>query len=238
MCEDPNVGRGVALALAHFHSGMEKLHGQLARDLLAVGATDDTVVEIEVPIAKGQVQKRILRLANIATERGLSAREVADELDGYDEANAHAALKSLVSAKYLEVVDGSSPRRWRLTLQHRRNRILRMSRLIPKGKWATYGDVAIAVYGSRNMAVTIGQVARHSPAFVNPHRVLKAGGVIADEWEDDEGNGPDECARRLREDGIDIDPKTMTADLDKRIRDEELAALLTADEDKDGFGAS
>jgi alkylated DNA nucleotide flippase Atl1 len=71
-----------------------------------------------------------------------------------------------------------------------------MSRLIPKGNWATYGDVAIAVYGSRNMAVTIGRVARHSPAFVNPHRVLKAGGVIADEGEDNEGNGPRRLARR------------------------------------------
>jgi alkylated DNA nucleotide flippase Atl1 len=73
---------------------------------------------------------------------------------------------------------------------------------VPRGSWTTYGDFAIAVYDNWRMAITIGQVASKSPAFMSPHRVIWSGGTIKDTWLDDQGGGPEECRRRLADEGV------------------------------------
>lgn len=211
---------------AQHHRRLSKVHDLRARDLEALAGSDD----VEVPTLKGSVQRRVVGLPGIFTERGLSAGEIADQLD-YDEANVYTVVKSLTDAGMTEQVEGASPRRWRAAIKHRRDRILRMSRLIPEGRWTNYGDFSIAVYDNVRMAITVGQVAAKNAAFANPHRVLWVGGQIKDVWRDDEGRGPEECERRLRAEGIEV--TDHRADPDKAIGWQELKALLEADEESD-----
>jgi alkylated DNA nucleotide flippase Atl1 len=120
-----------------------------------------------------------------------------------------------------------------MTVKHRRNRILRLSRLVPEGRWTTYGDFSIAVYDNVRMAITVGQVAAKNPAFAHPHRVLWSGGLIKDVWSDGEGRGPEECERRLVAEGVDI--TNRHADPEKFMGWEDLQALLRAEEDATGL---
>lgn len=212
-------------AQARFHRGMAALHEQLARDL-AVLSADDTIEEL--PQVTGPVQRRIVRIPELFTEHGLTATAVARKIE-YDEANVYTVLKSLQGNDLLEQVEGVSPRRWRFLQKHRTSRVLRLSRLIPAGAWTTYGDFAIAVYDNTRMARAVGQAARKNPAFSNPHRVLKKDGYISEEWRDDEGRGPEECQRRLEEEGVKF-AQGGQAGADSFIGWENLKELLDADE--------
>jgi alkylated DNA nucleotide flippase Atl1 len=148
------------------------------------------------------------------------------------------ALKGLAEKKVVEVVDGSSPQRLRLTAKHRRNRVLRLSRLIETGEWTTYGDFAIAVYENPRMGRTVGHLAAHHPAFANPHRVVRAGGVVSPEWRDEDNDlGPEECKRRLTVEGA------WDTDGDRALEHhfvswEELRSRLTVDEATYGLGVA
>jgi hypothetical protein len=214
------------LADARLSKQMAAAYDEHARTLLA------TLEEEAVPAAeltvRGKVQKRVFGLANMFTERGMSAGEIAAELQ-YDEANAYAVLDALQKAGHVEQVEGVSPRRYRMTIKHRRDRILRLSRLVPRGRWTTYGDFSIAVYDNWRMAITIGRVASRSPAFINPHRVIWSGGIVKGVWSDDQGGGRDECISRLADEGITF-PDGVHADEDKFISWQELKELLEADE--------
>jgi alkylated DNA nucleotide flippase Atl1 len=219
------------LAQVKFHRDLERAHGDYAHALASVFGED----AIEVPALRGRVQRRIAALPELATIEGVTAGQIAGRLD-YDEANTYGALNSLGKTGMVEIIEGSSPRRWRLTQQHRRNRVLRMSRLVPAGRWTTYGEFAIAVYGNRRMAITIGRVAAKNPAFANPHRVLKSGGVIDPDWRsEDRTDGPEECRRRLVEEKVWLADKDV-ADPKRFLGWEELARLLEAAEDDDELG--
>jgi alkylated DNA nucleotide flippase Atl1 len=213
------------LAKARLHRDLANSHEEYARTVsVLAGQAEDT----GVPTLTGRVQKRIVGLPEMYVEAGMSAGDIARRLD-YDEANTYSVLKSLTETNVVEEVEGKKPRRWRMAVKHRRARVLRMSRLVPDGRWTTYGDFSIAVYENVKMAITVGRVAAKNPAFVNPHRVLGSGGVIKDSWEDDEGRGPEECERRLREDGIKV--KDRVADKAHFIGWEELKELLKRDEE-------
>jgi alkylated DNA nucleotide flippase Atl1 len=184
----------------------------------------DEGLDESTPTVRGTWQKKIAPLAGFALAQGLTAGEVAREV-GYDEANTHTVLASLEKSGLLEQVSGTSSKRWRLADRHRRDRILRASHVIGEGEWTTYGDVAAAVSGNVLHARSVARVASTNPAFANPHRVLSAGGKIHPDWHDDEGRGPDECERRLREDGVDfIDGKAQGTRIDYETMKERLAA--------------
>jgi alkylated DNA nucleotide flippase Atl1 len=153
---------------------------------------------------RGPIQRRIVRLPELFTDGGMAASEVARSID-YDEANVYAVLSSLERGGSLEQVSGANPRRWRFAPRHRTDRVLRLSRLVPEGRWTTYGDFAIAVYGSPQMARAIGQAAARNLAFAKPHRVLNARGRIPPGWRDDEGRGPDRCAELLAQEHVRLD---------------------------------
>lgn len=48
----------------------------------------------------------------------------------------------------------------------------------------------------------VARVAPKNPAFANPHRLLNRLGEISAGWRDDDGNGPEECERRPRAEGV------------------------------------
>ena len=145
-------------------------------------------------------------------------------------------LAALEKADLLEQVAGASPKQWRLTVKHRRDRILRASRVIRRGEWTTYGDIAIAVADNVRLARTVGRVAAKNPAFANPHRVLKSGGLIPPDWRDDDGQGPEECERRLRAEGMQFEGDAAPAG--SRIGWEEIKSRLAKLDDEDDDGAN
>jgi alkylated DNA nucleotide flippase Atl1 len=225
--DDKNASQTRARAEARLHRRLGTAHEEYAREIsLLIEEPDDQ----PVPELRGPVQRRIIALPGMYAERGMSAGEIARTLD-YDEPNTYPVLKSLSDSRVAEQVEGATPKRWRMAVKHRRNRVLRMSRLIPDGRWTTYGDFAIAVYDSNKMAITVGRVAAKNPAFVKPQRVLWSGGEIKDTWQDDEGKGPKECERRLEAEGIRIESRH--ADPKAFIGWADLKGLLEADERAD-----
>jgi alkylated DNA nucleotide flippase Atl1 len=176
--------------------------------------------------------KKFLRLGPLGLEQGMTTREVSSASAMNDEPNADKVLAQLAKQGSIELVPNSSPKRWRLTRDQRRNRILRASRLISKGQWTTYGDIAIAVSGNIRVARAVSRVAAKNPAFANPHRVLEKAGTIPSGWKSDDGKGPDECERRLTEEGVRL--RDGKAPNEQRINHEELEALLIAREREEG----
>jgi hypothetical protein len=192
-------------AKARLHQALSDAHGSYAASLEALA---QEAVSTGEATAKGNVQKRILRLPELGLLAGLTAPHISRKV-GYDEANTYTVLKALTKQGALEQVEGTSPQAWRLSLKLRRNRVVRLSRLIRSREWTTYGEFAIAVYDNWRTAVVVGRQAAHNPAFANPHRVVgtnpsQPGGTIPEGWQDDEGQGPEECARRLRADEIPV----------------------------------
>jgi alkylated DNA nucleotide flippase Atl1 len=208
------------LAKIKLHRALERAHGDYAQSLAAELGED----VVEAPALRGAVQRRIAALPNLATIEGMTAAEIAAEL-GHDEANTYTAVNGLEKLDMVELIDGSHPRRWRLTTKHRRNRVLRLSRLISPGRWTTYGEFSIAVYDNVKMAITVARVASKNPAFANPHRVLSAGGHVSEDWRDGSGGGPEVCKERLREEKVWL-TKEDRADPEFFLGWEELQHLL------------
>ena len=187
------------LVTIRFHRGMARVHGEYA-DALAM--LTETVETPDAPQLRGSLQRRIVSLDGMLSERGMTSKEVAAATTG-DEPNSHTTLKGLVDKEIVETVEGATPQRFRLAVKHRRDRVLRLSRHIAREEWTTYGDFSIAVYESPKMALTVATVAHRHPAFANPHRVIQSGGTVSDKWRDEDGDkGPEECIRRLTQEGV------------------------------------
>jgi hypothetical protein len=91
---------------------------------------------------------------------------------------------------------------------------------------ATSGGVKNAPRASRSAGVS---------TFANPHQVLEKAGTIPKGWKDDEGGGPEECERRLEQEGVElVDGK---APRERRTYHDELHALLEASEATKGAAA-
>lgn len=77
-----------------------------------------------------------------------------------------------------------------------------LASLVRPGEWTTYGDLSTAAIGRSSAAMAVGNMARMDSDFPNPHRVLALGGKIPSQWRSNDGQGPEECRRRLGEEGI------------------------------------
>ena len=82
-----------------------------------------------------------------------------------------------------------------------RARIVRLSDAVQRGQWTTYGTIGEVVYGPGCGAQTVGSVMREEGLERSAHRVLRAGGKISRDWIGN-GGGPEECRRRLRNEGV------------------------------------
>jgi alkylated DNA nucleotide flippase Atl1 len=202
-----------------------------------VAALLEEEIDEPTPAIRSTWGRKILRLDELGLERGMTTKEISVEVGMNDEPNTEKVLGQLEKNGLVELVPGVSPKHWRLTREQRRNRILRLSRLVPKGRWTTYGDIAVAVSGNIRLARPVSRVAAKNAAFANPHRVLEKAGTIPKGWKDDEGSGPEECERRLEHEGVKlVDGK---APRDRRIYHDELRALLEASEaTEDGEAAA
>lgn len=189
--------------------------------LSSLEVEEDEVDDVEIRSRWG---RKFMRLPGLGLERGLTTKAISTAAELNDEPNAEKVLVQLEKNEHLERVPGAAPKRWRLTREQRRNRILQVSRLVPEGQWTTYGDIAIAVSGSVNAARAVSRVAAKNPTFANPHRVLEKAGTIPAGWEDDDGKGPEECARRLETEGIRL--KDGRAPSERRISHDELRLRL------------
>lgn len=82
------------------------------------------------------------------------------------------------------------------------DRIYEAVKRIPKGKVATYGDVA-AMAGNPKMARAVGNALHHNPdpKHIPCHRVVNAAGKLSGAFA---FGGPDEQAKRLQKEGVEV----------------------------------
>lgn len=190
-------------ALARWATGQAATYQQLTQDLqlsAALPASEDGV-----PDGLGSRQAIVYRILAGAPDEGLPTSQIAAEMD-YEVPNTYLTLQSLTRAGVVELVPGSKPQRWRLHAKQRGSAgpYLLAAQQVRGGEWATYGDLSIAVRGDDKGARAVGRAAAMLPAFPHPHRILKAGGIIPDDWHDDTGGGPEECRNRLVEEGVEF----------------------------------
>lgn len=100
-----------------------------------------------------------------------------------------------------------------------------VAKLIQPGEWTTYGDLSIAVTGQSSSAMAIGNMARTRTDFPNPHRILNLRGQIPSGWRSYAGHGPEECRRRLEEEGVAFQ-ENGAATVDNRLLVEELSSRM------------
>lgn len=190
------LARGLARAFEEWAAAIE------ADETGALAAPGDEIEQVSA-LGRGHRQRQVLALEGLYAATGMTTREVAIAIE-YDDANVWLVLDALRRRDVVEIVPGSDPQRWRISERHRRTAepYVAIARLVRAGEWTTYGDVAVAAGMSAHSAIAVGRAAATLPNFPNPHRVLKKGGLIAEDWHDDEGRGADECRRRLKEEGV------------------------------------
>jgi alkylated DNA nucleotide flippase Atl1 len=218
---DQRVATMVARALHGFARSADTLADALIAEFGGVlGEEPDVRV-------RGERQTQIIQLPELFSAHGLTVAEIARAI-GYDEANTHTTVGTLEKQGLLEVAYNGRPRRYRLAIEHRRNKILRAARAIPVGRWASYGDVGIAATGNRNAARAVARSAARNPAFPTPWRVINGNATIPDGWHSGDGQGPEKCRALLEGEGIRFEDGK--ADPSHRIGWEELEPLIELDE--------
>lgn len=213
-------------ALAKFMTRLATAAQELAEELQSGGGTMAPEDEAGSPPNLGSRQEKVYRILVSADDEGLPTRAIAAEMK-YEVPNTYLTLQSLGRLGLAELVPGSKPQRWRL---HPRQRgtagpYLLAAQQVRAGEWTTYGDLSIALRGDDKGARAVGRAAATLPDFPNPHRILKAGGVIPAEWHDDHGAGPEECQRRLSHEGISFDAQGR-AEPGKRVSWEDVRERL------------
>ena len=200
-------------------------------DALLRGANEEQQEELQVgDVARhpsedrelGRRQKQIVELSGLSSEDGIKTSEIAKAIN-YEVPNTYMTLRGLSGSDVVELIPGSHPQRWRLTARYRRGagEYGRIASLVNAGEWTTYGDVSIAVRGDNKAARAVGRAAAVVSGFPHPHRVLMEGGFISEHWLDSAGRGPEECRRRLDEEGVRFD-EVGRADPSQRVAWDEL----------------
>jgi alkylated DNA nucleotide flippase Atl1 len=162
----------------------------------------DEQVEL-VPEGRGQRQKQILDLPQLAGEAGMKTADIAGAI-AYEVPNTHSTMQTLQRNGLVELVPGVTPQTWRLAQRYRTNAPVfkRLASRVRAGEWTTYGDISIAVRGDTKAARGVGRAAAAIEDFPHPERILMDGGVINPNWKDGKDRGPDFCRRLLIEQGI------------------------------------
>jgi alkylated DNA nucleotide flippase Atl1 len=206
------LARKLAVALAEFADE----YAEAASGSVEAIVAEDTAAD---PLDQylGPRQREIVALANLATTEGLTTGDIHRAID-YEQPNVYLTLQSLERRGIVERVAGARPHRYRLTARYRPTAgpYLELAALVQPGEWTTYGDISIAHRGDTRASRAVGRAASTLSDFPNPHRILREGGIIPSAWHDDEGQGPEECRRRLEAEGIRFTDEGA-ADLSQRI---------------------
>ena len=166
-------------------------------------ATETVIESVELPTARGPRQQEIAELLVAAPDEGWKTGLIA-QLVKMDQPNAYLALQALQKQGVVELVPGADPQRWRLLPRYRqRQQIFAAAGLVQPGEFTTYGDISLVVYGHARGGQAVGRVAAKSDDFPYAHRVLGKGGWIPPHWRDGAA-GPEEAARRLREEQVEV----------------------------------
>lgn len=107
-----------------------------------------------------------------------------------------------------------------------RRRIVDAAGVLRPGEWTGYGDISEVVYGHSGAGPAVGAVMPRSECAVFAHRVLRTSGEISPGWRDGDGRGSQECARRLRAEGVEVDA-ALVAHRRHHVAAEELRRRLT-----------
>jgi alkylated DNA nucleotide flippase Atl1 len=212
MFEGPLKGVQVSI-----HQAIADLAQSFARDLngfanrvLELGAIESPIDFEDLPPdpadqVSGSRQAQVVALPGLADDDGMKTGDIAEAI-GYDQPNTYTTLQTLSVRGLVELIPNKHPQHWRLVAKYRASAssqpYLEMARLVRRGEWTTYGDISIAVRGETSGARAVGRAAATLPHFPSPHRVLQQGGSIPEGWRDSQGRGPDECRRRLEQEGV------------------------------------
>ena len=181
---------------------------------------------VTLPVARGPRQQEIVRLLwEEETERGLKTSQIAGAVE-MDQPNAYLALQALQKQGLVELVPNVQPQHWRLAPAYRLSRkIVDVASLVHSGEWTSYGDISQIVYGHARGGLAVARVITTSPDVDNPHRIIKSTGEIPSDWRDGD-LGPQECARRLSAEGVEVD-NYLFAHGRQHVDHEELARRLS-----------
>jgi alkylated DNA nucleotide flippase Atl1 len=160
-------------------------------------------------LSLGKRQREMVEVLQTTDDGGLTTSAICERMGGYDPANAHVALRALQTRRVVEEVSGARPIQWRLVGRYRATAdpYLAAAAQVRSGEWTTYGDISVVVRGDTMGARAVGRAAANLDHFPNPHRVLQSGGRIPDGWHST-GTAvpsPDECRRRLEDEGVQFD---------------------------------
>lgn len=172
----------------------------------------------------------IVRLRGMALDDGMTTADMAQQLRE-SASTIDDALTGLLSEGKVEQLVGTTDR-WRLapTLRSTADLYMRVAGLIREGEWTSYGDLSIAVRGDLKGKQAVGRAAATFPRFPNPHRVLRKGGEIPNEWRDWSGNGPEACKALLAAEGVNF-TEDGRASPGSYVTGEELIARWDAGDD-------
>ncbi|HVT77933.1 MAG TPA: hypothetical protein VHD87_12945 [Acidimicrobiales bacterium] len=193
--------------LLELGAALTKAGQRLAAESAAAPTLSLDITEPVDPEAEhdlGPRQRQILeQLRGLRGSEGLKTGQIANAI-GYEVPNTQTTLQSLVRKGIVELIAGVSPQTWRLAPKYRvgGEGFAQVAALVRQGEWTTYGDVSIVMLGSTAGARGVGRAAATMPDFPAPHRLLMKGGYISADWHTEDGEGPEECRRRLEADGI------------------------------------
>jgi hypothetical protein len=106
--------------LAQFMRRIAQAAGEAARDLEAsAGDRRETLQRRLDRLNLGIRQTKIVRLAGLRSDRGMSVSEIAKGIKKSDMPNMYSTLDALQNRGVLERVPGATPRRYRLAAPYR-----------------------------------------------------------------------------------------------------------------------